>query len=374
MFKHVKQILSRNEKVGTPGQDISVYFQGKEIFREKRGVADEKGTPVSGTERYNIYSCSKIITCVAALKLIEQGKLRLEDELAQYLSAFSDMTVQKNGGIFKAENKIKIINLFMMTAGLNYATASKEILQGKAETNGKCPTVEMMNYIAKMPLDFEPGERWQYSLAHDVLAAVVEKASGKRFGQFVEEEIFSPLGMTRSTFLLPKEELPTLCAQYRYDGNGKYTNVGREIQWYKFGSEYESGGAGCISTVDEYICFLEGIRTGKILSMDTLNQMTADLLTARQRPTCGVPNGYGFGLGVRVPNGSGKRTDFGWGGAAGAFWAVDRKNEISVFYAPHVLGAPITAWKKDIIEAVKLDLGLSAFEEDMFSDDGNLLY
>lgn len=373
MFEKLKELLDETQRLGVPAMDILVYHEGKEVFRDLRGVSDEQGTSVNGAELYNIYSCSKIITCVAALKLVEEGKLSLQDELAEYLPCFSDMKVKKNGGVFKAENKIKIENLFTMTAGLNYATASEEVLQGKRETDGKCPTVEMMNYIAKMPLEYEPGESWLYSLAHDVLAAVVEKISGKKFGQYVRENIFHPLGMEQSTFLLPDEKLNKVCAQFRWDGEDNFVNVGRKIQYYKFGSEYESGGAGCISTTEEYVRFLEGLRTGKLISLETIARMQKDCMTDEQRKACWIPQDYAYGLGVRVPIVGGRRTDFGWGGAAGAYAAVDMKNQISLYYAQHVLQTPNRNLRKDIIEAVKLDLGKDAFKEDMWHGVGSTL-
>ncbi len=372
MFEHTRIFLDEFEARGIPGLDICVFRDGREVFRECRGVCDEQGTPTSGRERYNIYSCSKVVTCTAALMLLEEGKISLDDEVAVYLPAFGDMRVKMNGTTVKAETRITLFHLFTMTAGLNYAVESDEIKRGRLETNGQCPTVEMMKYVAKMPLEFEAGTTWNYSLCHDVLAAVVEVVSGKRFGQFVRERIFAPLGMKDSTFLLPAEELPTISAQYRY-AESAFQNVGRDVQLYKFGSLYESGGAGMISTVNDYIKFLEGLRTGKLLRTETLALMTKDHLRDDQRETYWGSEGYGYGLGVRVPRAGGKRTDFGWGGAAGAFLAIDPVNGISMYYAQHVLASPNGALRKDLIEAVKLDLGLDAFKESMWHGRGSHL-
>ncbi len=373
MFKHTKKLLDEFERLGVPGFDISVYMGGKEVFREMRGVSDENGTKMTGKEKYNIYSCSKIFTCVAAMMLIEEGKLRLEDEVALYLPAFSDMKVKQAGAIVKAEKRMTVFHLFTMTAGLNYSLSEEPILRGKAETEGKAPTVEMMKYLAQVPLDFEPGTTWQYSLCHDVLAAVVEVVSGKRFGEFVKERILDPLGLKNTTFLLPDEEVPFLMDQYRFE-DGEFKNVGKNIRGYKLGAMYESGGAGGISTVDDYIRFLEGLRTGKLLKEETLVLMCKDHLRDDQRETYSSKT-YGYGLGVRTPRaGDSKRTDFGWGGAAGAFAAIDKEKEISVYYAQHVLNSPTRNLRKDIIEAVKLDLGYPAFEEDMWKGTGSSLF
>ncbi len=174
MFTHVKAYLNQFENLGIPDFDISVFHKGKEIFREMRGASNENGTPMTGGERYNVYSCSKVLTCTAAMMLVEEGRLRLEDEVALYLPAFSGMKVKHAGTLVKAEKRITVFHLFTMTAGLNYDCVHEAIKRGRAETDGKAPTVEMMKYIAQIPLEFEPGTTFHYSLCHDVPAAVVE--------------------------------------------------------------------------------------------------------------------------------------------------------------------------------------------------------
>ncbi len=374
MFTHTNELLDFGDSLGIPCADLLIYLDGKEVYRTQRGVRDEAGTPMRGNERYNIYSCSKLFTCVAALRLIEEGKLSLDDELALYLPAFGDMRVLKNGSLIKAENRITVSQLFTMTAGLSYDTGSEEIKAGRLATDGKAPTLPMMDYIAKMPLAFEPGTDWRYSLCHDVLAAVVEVVSGHRFGDYVKKIIFDPLGMKDTTFLLPEEEVQDLCAQYRCLADGTYQNVGRQIQSYKFGSEYESGGAGAISTVSDYIRFLEGLRTDKLIKPKTKQLMLTDHLTKKQmqRSFWGA-KGYTYGLGVRMPQADSLRTDYGWGGAAGAYAAIDEKNGISLYYAQHVLTSPNRDVRKDLIEAAKLDLGFDAFRADMWKGTGSHL-
>ena len=373
MFDNLKFILDKSAELGIPCSETLVFHNGKEVFHDVRGARDDEGTPLRPDERFNIYSCSKPITCAAALTLLEKGVISLEDDLADYIPAFGDVKVAKNGGIFKAENKIKLHNLFTMTAGLTYYMESPEIAKGKAETDGRCPTVKMMDYIARMPLSFEPGESWQYSLCHDVIAAVVEVASGKRFGEYVKETIFDPFGMNNSTFLLPEEEVSSLPAQYSATPEGELRNIGTHIYRYKPGIEYEAGGAGCITTARDYLKFLEAMRTEKLLSRSTLDLMYSNHLSEAQSTACWTPVGYGYGLGVRVPDSSKRRTDIGWGGAAGAFLALDERHGISLYYAQHVLNSPNKNLRKDIIEAAKLDLGYEAFTEDMYRGEASHL-
>lgn len=370
MFEHIRSYLTEFEKRGIPGMDIRILKDGREVYRECRGVSDENGTPMRGDERYNLYSCSKVVTCTAAMMLIEEGKLSLDDEVALYLPAFSDMTVKKNGAVVKAEKRIAVRHLFTMTAGLDYNLESGSIARGKRETDGRCPTVEMMKYIAREPLQSEPGEAWHYSLCHDVLAAVVEVVSGMRFGEFVRTRIFSPLGMHSSTFLLPAEELPTITAQYRWE-KGTLTNVGRGIVRYQPGSLYESGGAGMIGSVDDYILFLEALRTHRLITEASL-----DLMRTEQMDGVDISefwprgDGYSYGLGIRIPRRDTSRTDFGWGGAAGAYLAIDPENAISIYFAQHVLASPNSPIRKDLIEAAKLDLGMDAYKENLWRGTG----
>ena len=372
MFDNLKYILDKGEELGVPAAELIVMHNGTEVFHDARGVRDSLGNPLLQDERFNIYSCSKPITCAAALTLLEEGKISLDDEVSKFIPAFGDVNVLKNGGIFKAERPMTLHHLFTMTSGLTYNMESSEIALGVRETEGRCPTVKMMDYVARMPLTFEPGDNWQYSLSHDVLAAVVEVVSGKRFGEYVSDRIFEPLGMTSSTFLLPEEEVALLPAQYK-GTEGGVVEIDRHIYRYKPGSEYESGGAGCITTARDYIKFLEAMRCEKILSREVLDLMYRDHLTDGQRAGCWAPRGYGYGLGVRVPDSTGKRTDIGWGGAAGAFLALDESHGISLYYAQHVLNTPNRNLRKDIIEAAKLDLGYEAFTEDMNLGEGSHL-
>ena len=374
MFSNLKKWLDIAEKMGIPAMDCVVYHKGKKVFGERRGYRDENGTPLTGEELYNIYSCSKPITCTAALQLYEKGAFRLGDELAEYMPEFGDMTVCENGAVVKAEKRITVRDLFRMTAGFNYDLNSPELQRAKLETEGKCPTRETMKYLAKKPLLFQPSQGWRYSLCHDVLAALVETVSGQKFGEYVKRNIFTPLNMHSSTYLLTQANQDLLAEQYRYHFDKGYENIGKTTNPYRLGGEYESGGAGCITSVNEYILFLEGLRTGKLLGKETLQKMTTDAITEQQRTEYTMcAKGYGYGLGVRCPLGDGLRSDFGWGGAAGAFLAVEMENEITMYHAQHVFNAPTHNIRKDLIEAAKLDLGLPAFEEDMWKGTGSVL-
>lgn len=356
MFESLKRFCDSFLELGIPGFDLAVYKKGECILRYMNGYSDlENKVKMNGKERYNIYSCSKVITCTAAMQLWEKGLFSLEDKLSDYMPEFEEMYVRCDGGVKKAENPILIKHLFEMTAGFSYNTSSENLMKCKEETNGRCQTREAMKYLAKEPLLFEPGDRWEYSLCHDVLAAFVEVVSGEKFEVYVKKNIFDVAGMNDSTFMLPEEDLDTLSEQYRFQ-DGKPNNIGKNISSYKIGSEYASGGAGGISTVDDYIKFLEALRTGKLLKPETLKLMTTDRLTEHQKRTYWTSATHGYGLGVRCPKGNEIYTDFGWGGAACAYLAVDVEKEISLYFGAHILSSPVQGLRSMIYRFVRAEL------------------
>ena len=358
------QILKECEKLGIPAMDCVIYHKGKEVFRYMSGYSDDAKTKkVDGSERYNLYSCSKLITCTAALQLVEKDIIRLEDPVYEYLPEFRNMKKLQDGKLQDVKNTMTLRHLFTMTAGLTYQRNTDNIRRGIAETGGRMQTREAMKYLACDPLAFEPGESWQYSLCHDVLAAVVEVASGKRFGVYLKENIFDPCGMDKTTFLLPDEELPQITAQYQYDNAAKkYNYCGPENQGFKFGSEYESGGAGCVSTVNDYISFMENLRKGNLfIKKETLARMASPQISkyAEKVMTSGFladQKNYSYGLGVRCPKFMSPELDFGWGSAAGAYLAILPEQEITIFYVQHVLGSATQPLRVELRKSVLKDL------------------
>jgi len=368
MFEKVKEFCDSFLDRGVPGFDLAVYQKGKCILRYMNGYSDyENKIKITGKEVYNIYSCSKPITCTAAMQLWEKGLFSLDDKLSDYMPEFAEMTVKTEDGIKKAEKPILIKHLFEMTAGFSYNCKSPELLKAKEETGGKCPTRETMKYLAKEPLLFEPGTRWNYSFCHDVIAALIEVISGEKFEIFVKKNIFDVLGMSNSAFMLPDDKLDTVSQQYKYI-DGKITNVGKDISSYKLGSEYASGGAGCVSTVGDYIKFLEGVRTYKLLKPETVKLMTTDRLTEEQTEAYWSKKFYGYGLGVRCPKGVESVIDFGWGGAACAYQAIDLENEISLYFGAHVLSSPAQGLRNMLYRFVAAEMFDNSKFEGIYED------
>ena len=154
MFSKLTQKLDGFIEMGIPGYDCIVYHKGKCVYRHFNGFSDtENKVPMNGKEIYNIYSCSKVITCTAALMLYEKGLFKLNDKLSKYMPEFEDMYVNTINGLKKAEKSITIKDLFCMTAGFSYGLHSPMIQKCKEETNGRCQTRELMKYLPKRNTD-----------------------------------------------------------------------------------------------------------------------------------------------------------------------------------------------------------------------------
>ena len=358
MFERIKALCDSFLEMGVPGFDLMICQNGECILRYNNGYSDlEKKIPMKGDELYNIYSCSKLITCVAAMQLWEKGLFRLEDRLSDYMPEFAEMTVKTPEGIVKANNPIYIYDLFQMTAGFDYELYSPSLAQLYRDTDGRCPTREVASALAKEPLQFQPGEQFLYSLCHDVLAALVEIWSGEKFADYVKEHIFEPLGMTQSDFLPPMDRYEQVIPLYIFREERAIRHPNGQKPIYRLGAEHASGGAGCISTVEDYMKLLEAVRSGeKLLKRETVELMTMPRLNSKQMETFSKKDTHGFGLGFRVPRGGCWHRDFGWGGAAGAWYSVDMERGYSIFYAQHLVAAPNTPHRQQIYDLLVEEL------------------
>ena len=221
-LQNLTEFLNTLPAKGIPGCDVTVHRDHKEIYRHTVGVKDtDTGARHDGSELYFMYSCTKVVTCVAALQLFEQGKFLMRDPISTVLPEFADVRVREGAYTVPAKSPITFKHLFTMTAGLNYNLTSAYLQEVVDRTGGRAPTRETIAAMAKMPLDFHPGEKFQYSLCHDVLAAAVEVMSGMKFGEYVKKNIFDPCGMKDSTFILTDavKQHPTLTVSFQGFGN-----------------------------------------------------------------------------------------------------------------------------------------------------------
>ena len=345
------------EKV--PGLDLKVLHKGKEVFRYQCGYKDrENKVPMKGDELYMLYSASKPITCAAGLRAMEEGKFLMGHPLWWYLPAFKDVKIKRydeNGKLTlePAKDFIRIHDIFNMTAGFNYDCQSPEIKEAVAK-NPKAPTLEIASAIAKMGLDFEPGTRWQYSLCHDIVAALVEASTGERFSDYVKRVIFDPLGMEAYYHMTPEIE-PRVMTQYQFDYSVNEALLVEKKNAYIFGEEYDSGGAGVITSVDDYAKFAYamtnyglGENGARILSKASVNLMRTNTLPTGSQMYKDFSDWmsnheYGYGFGVRTKIGVGRGGnltsigEFGWDGAAGFLCSIDPEKQITIVYGQQML-------------------------------------
>ncbi len=371
MFENVKAMCQSFLKMGVPYFDVVIYKDGKEILRYMDGFVDvENKIPPTGKEWINVYSSSKPVTVTAALQLWEKGLFDLNDPLSKYLPEYKEITVQTENGIVPAKNPILIWHLFTMTAGFDYSLEGDWLEALRERTDGKCPTREVARALAKKPLCFEPGTDYRYSLAHDVLAALVEVISGQKFNDYVKENIFKPMGMTRSDFLAPVEQTD-VC--YRFNKNEQSIQRVTKCD-YRFGPEHASGGAGLVTCVDDYIKFAEGLRTFKLLKKETIELIDKNWLTPAQHENFGHKVNYYYGLGMRSAKPGTPRADFGWGGAAGTMMNIDIPHGISVFYSQHLLASPNHAMRTRVYDALLKDLGYDLEVSIPAVEENNITY
>ena len=358
MFHRLNALLDEYSEKGVPLYDARVFHRGKEVYRRFYGYSDyEKTKPINGREQYNLYSCSKFFTVAGALLLWEKDKFRLSDPVMNYLPSFAGVKV-KDGDILRRPCRaIRMEDLFSMTAGLTYNYGTKNCLAAVSDTDGTCPTTVFPRYLAKDPLIFDPGQHYCYSLCHDMIAAVCETIVGERFADYMQKAVFDVLGMENSTYRSDRVDYNRMAAQYIYNNEThRYESCGKELQYFAFGTEYDSGGAGCRSTSDDYMRFLEAIRTGKLLKASTVSRMHKNVLSPLALQDMFLGADYGYGLGVRCEKAGSDVTDFGWDGAARSFAAVDMGHEYTFFLAQHALNCPTADGRFRLPAAVRADI------------------
>lgn len=348
---------SLSARFGIPGCDCAVAMDGNVVFRHSAGFRDEaSGTPVSDGDTYWIYSATKLFTCTAALQLIEAGELGLDDPVSRHLPEFGFLTVQEeNGTIRPARTILTIRHLMSMTGGLDY-NLERPALQAKL-ADGAVSTREIVAALAEDPLNFDPGTHFLYSLCHDVLGAVIEVVSGETLADYLKKHITDPLGMRDTTFHPSASQLARMSTQYAHlDAKGSHKPMGQGNR-FRLSEDYDSGGAGLLSTVDDYIRLVAALSCGgvsadgvRILSEESVALMGTPALSSVQRqefsgirPALSI---YSYGLGVRTlvedPGTGVPIGEFGWDGAAGAYALVDRTNQVALFYAQQVCNSYIT--------------------------------
>ncbi len=345
---------------GIPACDMIVYKDGEEVYRHLAGFSDAEGRkPASADDLYRLYSVTKIATCTAALRLVEEKKLGLDDPVSRYLPAYGHLTVrQEDGSIAPAKNEMKVRHLFTMSGGLDYDMhrgSVDRLLEQKGQDAG---TIEICEAFADGPLDFEPGTHFQYSLCHDVLGAVVEAASGMRFGEYLKTVIFDPLGMKDTSFRISDEQLERVSEMRQCDEKTWEPHPAGKGDPFRITPEYESGGGGLTGSAGDYILLGEALANrGRAQNgYQLLKSETVDLMRTPQLDpvrhldmmrSFPYMAGYNYGMGVRTftdnEGSTAAKGHFGWDGAGGFLMYADPDNHMTFVFAEAVLGSTPSA-------------------------------
>ena len=338
-----------------------VWRKGEIVRADAIGRRDiEADLPMTRDTLFRIASMTKPVTSVAALMLMEEGKLRLDDPITKWLPEFADMRVLKDAAgpvddTYPAPRDITVEDLMTHRSGLAYAfTSTGPIGQLYENTlgpplGGEMTPDEWLKRIGSLPLSYPPGERFHYSHATEVLGYLVARIEGKPLGQVLKDRIFAPLGMRDTDFWCPPEKRGRMAKLYRQDPE---TGALQDASFPHVDTQpaLEPGGGGLISTADDYLMFarmllgkgeVDGVR---LLKPQTVDLMLENRLTEAQRqvPFMGLPfwMGQGFGLGVSMildpqaqawagPSSNGA---FSWPGAFGTWWRADPKEDLIAIY------------------------------------------
>ena len=346
------------EKGQYPGAVMLVVRKGKVAYFESIGQLDPaSGKPMTKDAIFRLYSMTKPYVSVAAMMLVEEGRLRLTDTVSKYLPELAKLEVSAPvtdpyTGAAKYVNvpvdrEINIQDLLRHTSGIVYGqyTSHPKVkeLYAKEGVDWKDVTpAEQIERLAKVPLAHQPGTTFEYSLSTDVLGRVIEVIIGMPLGRFLQERIFTPLAMTDSAFIVPQEKLDRLAQPFATD---PATNTPIKLLDVTVPQKNDAGGAGSVGTAADYARFLQMMINGgqldgvRLLSRTSVAYMTADHLgDAKFSGATTLPPGTGFGLGfaVRRETGrfevSGSAGEYYWAGAAGTGFYVDPKEDLVIVW------------------------------------------
>ncbi len=348
----LQNAMDRSVKTGeTAGSLVMVIKDGKEEYFLKSGYSDlDKKTPLERNSIFRLYSMSKPVTAAATMILVERGMIDLMDQLKYIFPSFNNMKVVENGVPSRAFRDINLFDTFNMTSGLSYPGGDgaglevgkvfDAIINGLKEVpGGNVSTLDFADRMGRCPLLFQPGSHWAYGTGADIMGAVIEKVSGMSFGEFLKKEIFAPLGMKDTDFYVPEDKKARLANVYESIGDGKMIiyigeNLGIENPPLNKPA-FESGGAGLMSTIDDYAKFTQMLLNNgeyngvRILSENSVRYLTSGQLTPDQQKDYNWDGLQGFSYShfLRIMNEPEKavsisrKGEYGWDGWLGCYMA-----------------------------------------------------
>jgi CubicO group peptidase (beta-lactamase class C family) len=355
------RLLDEFVKNGPSGCGAAVAQNGKILFEGYAGLADlETRRPITVDTTYRLFSMTKVIICTAAMILYERGQFLLNEPIAQYIPEFAHPKVvvtDHNGAqtLVDAKDPMLVKHAFMMAVGLPYhfgdsltAQGIRKVQKELTEKYGHYDVVTEAKAVGlNVPIAFEPGSHWLYGYGHDIVAALIQVISGKTVGQFLKDEIFTPLGMASTGYRFWGDMEGRMATMYQKEADGSLKKtIGLLDQYHRPEAKYEMGGAGLFSTVGDYLKFSQMLACGgayegkQIIGSATIDLMRTNHLSEVQLKDFqnSYLGGYGYGLGVRTmidKAGGHSNTslgEFGWTGAAGTYTFIDPSRGLSGVY------------------------------------------
>jgi CubicO group peptidase (beta-lactamase class C family) len=366
----------RLERVGTmvrgyvddgklAGTSVIVARRGQIVYRDNYGMADiEAGKKVEDDTIFRIFSMTKPITSIALMQLVEQGRVLLTNAVSRYIPSFAETRVYTSGGpdgyeTEAAEREITVHDVLTHLAGLSTGFTMGpvgDIYRSKGINFGfrGMSLEDYCDLLASLPLQFQPGSRWLYSSATDVVGRIVEVVSGMTLDRYFEEHIFEPLGMSDTAFYVPEKKQPRFAMNYTRSREGLRPTP---VSAYRKLPQLLAGSGGLVGTMDDYHRFATALVRGgeldgaRIIGRKTLEYMTMNHLpggvdlesigkgSAGETALPGVGFGLGFGVMLDPPTARSlaSKGEFFWGGAAStAFW-VDPAEEVTVVFMTQLL-------------------------------------
>ena len=333
---------------GTAGVITLIARHGKIVHFDAYGMSDiEEHKPMKPDSLFRMYSMTKPVTSVALLMLFEEGKFQLDDPLDKYIPEFKDLKVYASGDgaqmqLVSPTRKPTVRDVFRHTAGFSYgfgqSPVDKLYQEAKVLDGG---LEQLVPRLAKLPLAYQPGTQWMYSVSADLQAVLVQRLSGMKFDEFVRKRIFDPLNMKDSTLGVPAIDLARMTTSYRMD-QGKLVPQDKPAT---SGYKGVGGGSSLTSSARDYLRFAQMLANGgELHGVRLLSPGTVKLMSSNHLPdgvwlgAPGVNSGTGYGLGVSVlvdpvrRGNLGSKGEWGWSGAATTHLIIDPEKDIVAIF------------------------------------------
>lgn len=334
------------------GMTAMVARRGQVVFEHAAGTLDlETGAPMRMDSLIRIYSMTKPITSAAALMLVDDGKLDIDEPVTKFFPEWNGQTAYEGDEIVPVDPPVTAKHLLLHTSGLSYGYVGNTPVDKAYREAGLIDdwdylvrdTNILVQKLADIPLLFQPGTRWHYSFSTDVLGQLIERVSGQPLDEFFDERLFGPLGIDDVYFDVPADVVHRFGTDHEFkDGNFVVQDNPREDPEF-IGVTFLSGGGGLVMPTESYVRFCQMILNGGTLDgTRVLERETVALMTTDQLPA-GIWPDSGFGLGFAVvteDGGSTPRGSYSWGGAAGTFFWIDPGNELVAVFMPQFIGMP----------------------------------